>query len=340
MEFHVSAIAIPISIVSAIILYRMIFVGEDENRLRREVEKEAQHQQGDGEAQSQTVARRQAERRRIEAELAVEKSKQAVARRQAERRQQEIKRAKRAALMANLLKSPVTMAAVVAILIRLPILRYKQHRLEVKKAKQAAAERQRLEAERAAQVAAQREAERQRIEAERAEQAAAQREAERQRREAERARKAALIAQQRKREEHWESLGGIQFERELGKLFRAQGYNVKSTPVSGDQGVDLILTKNGKITVVQCKAHKSPIGPSVARELFGSMHHFKADSAILACTGGFTDGVIKFARGKPIRLISAWDIARMAEVSGDGMHDMAESPPVCPKYGCGRTMVL
>lgn len=62
----------------------------------------------------------------------------------------------------------------------------------------------------------------------------AQHEAERQRREAERARQAALAAQQRKREQYWESLGGIEFERELGNLFRAKGYNVKFTPASGD----------------------------------------------------------------------------------------------------------
>lgn len=183
--------------------------------------------------------------------------------------------------------------------------------------------------------AAQEEAEMQRLEVERVRQ-----EAERRRKEAKRAKKAALLAQQRKQEEYWESLSGIAFERELGKLYRAQGYSVKSTPTSGDQGVDLILTKNGKTTVVQCKAHKSPIGPSVARELFGSMHHFKADNAILACTGGFTDGVIKFARGKPISLISAWDIARMAEESGSATQEIAVDPPICPKDGCGRTMVV
>ena len=89
---------------------------------------------------------------------------------------------------------------------------------------------------------------RQRIEVERVQQ-----EAERQRREAEKARLAALRAEQRKREQYWKSLGGIEFERELAKLYRARGYRVEFTPVSGDQGVDLILRNNGKTTVVQCK---------------------------------------------------------------------------------------
>ena len=47
-------------------------------------------------------------------------------------------------------------------------------------------------------------------------------EAERQQREAERARRAVLLAQQRKREQYWKSLGGKEFERELGKLFAAR----------------------------------------------------------------------------------------------------------------------
>ena len=146
--------------------------------------------------------------------------------------------------------------------------------------------------------------------------------------------------QQRKRQQYWESLSGLEFEQELGNLYRAQGYSVKSTPTSGDQGVDLILTKNGKTTVVQCKAHKNPAVPSVVRDLFGSMHHFKADSAILACTGGFTDGVVKFARGKPVQLISARDIVRMAETGGEETQDMDPILPLCPTPGCTMTMEL
>ena len=159
----------------------------------------------------------------------------------------------------------------------------------------------------AAYHATQEEAERRRLEEERVRQ-----EAQRQQQAEKGAKQAALRAEQQKREEYWESLGGIEFEQELGKLFRALGYNVKLTPASGDQGVDLILRKNGKTTVVQCKAHKRPASPAMVRELYGSMYAFGADSAILACTGGFSGGVRDFARGRPIQLISAQEIARMA----------------------------
>ena len=139
---------------------------------------------------------------------------------------------------------------------------------------------------------------------------------------------------------------------------------MKFTPASGDQGIDLILRKGGRTTVVQCKAHRRPASPAMVRELYGSMHAFGAESAILACTGGFSGGVKDFARGKPIQLISAWEIARMAyDTSGETVEsqpelisvrdakglargsreeteDTIESPQICPKRGCGRTMVL
>ena len=175
-----------------------------------------------------------------------------------------------------------------------------------------------------------------------------QREAERARWEAEERRQEAERLRQRKFEQYWIDMDGIGFERELGGLFRTMGYGVSRTPTSGDQGVDLVLRKNGVTTVVQCKAHKNGVGPAVVRELYGSMTALRADNAILACTGGFTKGVHKFVEGKPIRLLDASAIARMAE--GVAMDEIAEgvamdeisqetrSQPKCPN--CRRQMVL
>jgi hypothetical protein len=117
----------------------------------------------------------------------------------------------------------------------------------------------------------------------------------------------------RTQEEFWLSLSGLQFEAELAAVFRRAGFRAELTAVSGDKGVDIWLyTKRGK-EIVQCKAHSGPIGPAVARELYGTLQHFGAPAATLASTSGFTKGVRAFARNKPIVLMDLRDIIALQE---------------------------
>jgi hypothetical protein len=95
-------------------------------------------------------------------------------------------------------------------------------------------------------------------------------------------------------ENFWRSLSGRVFEIEMAELFRNMGYLAELSAQGGDGGIDIILRKDKEEIIVQCKAHKKAIGPSVARDLYGTMHHHGATSAILACTGGFTKGVHEY----------------------------------------------
>lgn len=139
------------------------------------------------------------------------------------------------------------------------------------------------------------------------------REVKRQQRQAEWARQEVERLRHQKEIDYWMSLSGADFERDMATLCRRLGYSVETTPASGDEGVDLVLRRRGKKIVVQCKSHKSPVGPAVVRELYGSMIASKADKAILACTGGFTSGVRNFAKGKPIELVSASGLVELAD---------------------------
>lgn len=106
----------------------------------------------------------------------------------------------------------------------------------------------------------------------------------------------------RTQREFWNRLDGRSFEREVAFLLQRAGYKAQLTPVTGDEGVDIVL---GDGTIVQCKAHKSPVSPGVARELYGTLRHFSVHKAILISRSGFTGGVQRFARGKRISL---WDL--------------------------------
>lgn len=112
----------------------------------------------------------------------------------------------------------------------------------------------------------------------------------------------------RTQSEFWASLSGISFEQEVAHLLADAGFAVKLTPSTGDKGVDILL---GGGTIVQCKAHNKPIGPAIARELYGAQQALKARRSILVSRSGFTLGVFEFARDKPMAL---WDQSTLIEM--------------------------
>jgi hypothetical protein len=118
---------------------------------------------------------------------------------------------------------------------------------------------------------------------------------------------------QRLREAFWRSLSGVEFERELGKLFERNGYVVGYAKGSGDGGVDLRLLKDSAVTIVQCKQHGKPAGVHFVRDLYGTLVHLGCGTAILACTSGFSGEAREFARGKPVTLLDMKGIIQLAE---------------------------
>lgn len=105
--------------------------------------------------------------------------------------------------------------------------------------------------------------------------------------------------------ESFAAMGWREFEQLVGEAFRRQGYAVEETGQGGaDGGLDLILRKAGRTTLVQVKQwRKRKVDVVTVREMYGLMVHHGADSVRLAALGGFTDAAERFASGKPIELI-------------------------------------
>ena len=111
----------------------------------------------------------------------------------------------------------------------------------------------------------------------------------------------------------WLKLNGYDFENEIAKLFKRKGYKVQQTSFSGDGGADIIVTDtSGEKFIIQCKNHKNPVSPHIARDLLGTLIDYKVDSGILINTGGFTHGTIKFSLKHPLTLYDIRDIVRIA----------------------------
>jgi restriction system protein len=101
-----------------------------------------------------------------------------------------------------------------------------------------------------------------------------------------------------------------QFEQLAGEAFRRQGYAVEETGLGGaDGGIDLILRKHGKTTLVQCKQWQNwQVGVKVVREMYGLLMHHQAAAVKIVALGDYTSDARRFAQGKPIELIHGGEL--------------------------------
>jgi len=147
-----------------------------------------------------------------------------------------------------------------------------------------------------------------------------------------------------------------EFEMLVGEAFRRQGYAIQETGLGGaDGGIDLILRKDGKTTLVQCKQWKTQrVDVKVVREMFGLMTHHAAAAVKIVAVGEYTADALRFAQGKPIELIHGAALlamvrevqtptpAKAATATSKPVVTITPDPkpspnPVCPK--CDGDMV-
>lgn len=108
-------------------------------------------------------------------------------------------------------------------------------------------------------------------------------------------------------------LDWMEFEALLGEFYRQQGYTVKQKlSHSSDGGVDIKLTKDRKVSLVQCKHwKKQKVGVKVLRELYGVLLDSKADKMIVITSGEFTIDAQQFAQHKEFDLINGVQLVSM-----------------------------
>lgn len=140
-----------------------------------------------------------------------------------------------------------------------------------------------------------------------------------------------------------------EFEMLVGEAFRRQGYSVQETGLGGaDGGIDLMLRKDGAMTLVQCKQWRTKlVDVRVVREMYGLLGHHHADAVKIVAIGSYTDAAEQFVQGKPIELIhgsALLEMVRESQRTAASKHKPAKNTeaftgfePLCPV--CGRAMV-
>jgi len=112
-------------------------------------------------------------------------------------------------------------------------------------------------------------------------------------------------------------VNGIDFEHWCAARIEEQGWNVRVSKASGDQGIDIEAMKDGKLVAIQCKRYAQPIGNKSVQEAYTGATHYRADRAVVIGTGGYTGAAIELAANTGVILIDAENIASFTELVSD-----------------------
>lgn len=91
-------------------------------------------------------------------------------------------------------------------------------------------------------------------------------------------------------------LSPSEFESAVGNLFQLKGFRVENIRHSGDDGIDLLLSRSGQQIAVQCKRYRQAIGPGAIREFIGTISLHGLNSGYFVTTSRFTSGAKRTAR--------------------------------------------
>lgn len=102
------------------------------------------------------------------------------------------------------------------------------------------------------------------------------------------------------------------FEKFCADIFRKQGYQVELTPPVNDGGYDLILQKNGRKTIAECKCYavNNKIGRPLIQKLVGANITANADDIMFITTSDYTAAAIEYACTANIQLINGTELLR------------------------------
>lgn len=118
-------------------------------------------------------------------------------------------------------------------------------------------------------------------------------------------------------------IDGIEFEHWCADQLRKQGWDVAVSRVSGDQGVDVMVRRDGVEVAIQCKRYSNPIGNKAVQEVFTGAQNEGAGHSCVIGTGGFTASAKQIAKATGVHLIDASDLGSFSDIFG-----FTGSPPL------------
>lgn len=109
-------------------------------------------------------------------------------------------------------------------------------------------------------------------------------------------------------------MDGYQYEQRCAKYLEENGFsNIKVTPGSGDQGIDIIASKDGKKYGIQCKYYTGSVGNKAVQEAYAGAAFYSCDIAMVITNSTFSSPAIALANRLGVLLQDGVDAIALSQ---------------------------
>lgn len=96
----------------------------------------------------------------------------------------------------------------------------------------------------------------------------------------------------------------LDYEKHIKLELTKLGFDAKTTKGSGDQGADVLASKNGVSFAIQCKKYSKPVGNKAVQEANAGRDFYKQDYGVVVSNAGFTKSARQAAHACGIILLN------------------------------------
>lgn len=111
-----------------------------------------------------------------------------------------------------------------------------------------------------------------------------------------------------------DEMNGVQFEEFVAKMFVKLRYEVRVTKASGDQGVDIIAKKDGKILGIQAKRYSGIVGNHAIMEVVAGANYYGCNSCMVVTNSTFSASAKELAQANNVELWDRKDLIEQIEL--------------------------
>jgi restriction system protein len=111
-----------------------------------------------------------------------------------------------------------------------------------------------------------------------------------------------------------DAMTGVEFERYVAAVLRGQGFDVEITRATGDFGVDLIATRDGVRTAVQCKRQSRVVNGAAIQQVVAGAAVHDCEATMVVSNHRYTKAAEQLAGVHGCVLVDRTRLARLSRV--------------------------